>query len=60
VRDAGDPVAGAAVAVGAKHGTTNARGQVTLGLPPGAYAVRVTAAGYAPASARVTVPKKKR
>ena len=60
VRDAGDPVAGAAVAVGAKRGTTNARGQVTLALAPGAYAARVTAAGYAPAPARVTVPKKKR
>jgi hypothetical protein len=60
VRDAGDPVAGAAVAVGAKRGTTNARGEVTLALAPGAYAARVTAAGYAPASARVTVPKKKR
>ena len=60
VRDAGDPVAGVTVAVGAKHGTTDARGQVTLLLAPGSYAARASAPGYASASVRVTVPKKTR
>ena len=58
VRDAGDPVAGVTVAVGAKHGTTDARGQATLLLAPGSYSARASVPGYASASVRVTVPKK--
>jgi Carboxypeptidase regulatory-like domain len=44
--------------VGAKHGTTDARGRATLLLAPGSYTARASAPGYASASARVTVPKK--
>jgi hypothetical protein len=50
VRDAGDPVAGAAVTVGGKHLHTDAKGQVTLALRSGAYSASATAAGYAPAT----------
>ena len=54
-RDAGDPVAGAAVTVGGKHLTTSTNGRVSLTLRPGSYSVSAAAAGYSPASARVSV-----
>ncbi len=54
VRDAGDPVAGAKVAVGGKKLTTNAKGTVTLTLKPGSYKATASAAGYKPATASVT------
>jgi hypothetical protein len=54
-RDAGDPVAGAALTVGAHHLHTDAKGLATLTLRPGSYSAAATAAGYAPASARFTV-----
>jgi hypothetical protein len=54
-RDAGDPVAGVAIAVGGKHVRTDARGQATLTLRAGSYSASATAAGYAPASARFSV-----
>ena len=55
VRDAGDPVAGAALSVGGRHARTDAQGHVTLALRRGAYSVTATAPGYASASARFTV-----
>jgi hypothetical protein len=54
-RDAGDPVAGAAIAVGGKHVKTDAKGQATLSLRRGAYSATATAGGYAPASIRFNV-----
>ena len=54
-RDAGDPVAGAAVVVGGKHVTTDAQGRATLTLRPGSYSARASASGYAPASTRFSV-----
>ena len=54
-RDAGDPVAGATITVGGKHAQTDAHGLATLTLRPGSYSATATAAGYAPASTRVTV-----
>jgi hypothetical protein len=54
-RDAGDPVAGAAITVGGKHLKTDAEGRATLALHPGSYSASATAAGYAPASARFKV-----
>ena len=54
-RDAGDPVAGATISVGGRHLKTDARGLVSLALRPGSYSATATAAGYAPASARLTV-----
>jgi hypothetical protein len=53
-RDAGDPVAGAALVVSGKHALTDAKGVATLTLQPGAYTVTATAAGYAPATAKFT------
>jgi hypothetical protein len=53
VRDAGDPVAGAAVSVGGRHLQTGASGSVSVSLRPGSYTVAVTAPGYATASARI-------
>jgi hypothetical protein len=53
VRDAGDPVAGAAVSLGGKHLHTGANGSVSVSLRPGSYPVTVTASGYATASAHV-------
>ena len=50
VRDAGDPVAGASVAVGGRHLKTGAAGTVTLTLRPGSYSAAVSAPGYAPAT----------
>ncbi len=55
VRDAGDPVAGAAITVGGRHLRTAANGQATLTLRSGSYTAGATAAGYAPASSRFTV-----
>jgi hypothetical protein len=54
-RDAGDPVAGVSVAVAGKHLKTDAHGLVSLTLRAGSYSANATAAGYASASARVTV-----
>jgi hypothetical protein len=54
-RDAGDPVPGAAISVGARRLKTNASGTALLTLKPGTYRVRGSATGYAPASARITV-----
>jgi hypothetical protein len=54
-RDAGDPVAGAAITVAGKHLKTATNGQVSLTLRPGSYSASATAAGYSPASARVSV-----
>jgi hypothetical protein len=53
VRDAGDPVPGAAVSLGGKHLHTGANGSVSVSLRPGSYPVTVTAPGYATASAHV-------
>jgi hypothetical protein len=49
-RDAGDPVAGAALTVAGRHLHTDAKGQATLVLRPGGYTASATAAGYAPAA----------
>jgi hypothetical protein len=49
VKDAGDPVAGAKVAIGGSKGTTSGNGTTTLTLPAavsGAKALTVIAAGY--------------
>jgi hypothetical protein len=51
VRDAGDPVAGATVAVGGRHLKTGASGSVTLALRPGHYSATAAAFGYATATA---------
>jgi hypothetical protein len=51
VRDAGDPVAGASVAVGGRRPKTGTSGTVTLTLRPGPYSAHVTASGYATATA---------
>jgi hypothetical protein len=51
VRDAGDPVAGAAVSVGGRHLKTGASGAVTLTLRPGSYSASASAPGYATATA---------
>jgi hypothetical protein len=55
VRDAGDPVLGASVAVGGHHLKTGASGTVTLTLRPGSYSASVSAPGYATATASVHV-----
>ncbi len=55
VRDAGDPVAGAAVAVGGKHATTAANGRATFTLEPGSYTAKVSAPDYAQATISFTV-----
>jgi hypothetical protein len=54
-RDAGDPVAGAAITVGGKHLRTDAKGQATLTLRPGTYSATATAGGYAVSSTRFKV-----
>lgn len=54
-RDAGDPLAGAAITVAGRHLKTDAKGQATLTLRTGTYPARASAAGYAAATARVTV-----
>jgi hypothetical protein len=54
-RDAGDPVAGVKITVAGKHLTTDAHGLVSLTLRPGSYSASAIAAGYAPASAKVSV-----
>jgi len=54
-RDAGDPVAGVAIAIGGRHVRTDARGQATVTLRAGSYSASATAAGYAPASTRFSV-----
>jgi hypothetical protein len=54
-RDAGDPVARAAIAVGGRRLTMNARGEAALSLRPGSYAATATAAGYAPATIRFRI-----
>jgi hypothetical protein len=59
VRDAGDPLEGVSIKVGSKRVTTGAKGQATLAVRPGSYSATATASGYAPASVRFTVPKKK-
>jgi hypothetical protein len=55
VRDAGDPVAGATIAVGGKKLTTSAKGTATLTLKPGSYKASAAASGYASAAAKFTV-----
>lgn len=55
VRDAGDPVAGATVAVGGKHLKTNASGSVSLSLRSGSYSASASAPGYNSASAHFHV-----
>jgi hypothetical protein len=55
LRDAGDPVPGAVVAVGGKRLKTDAKGSASLALRPGSYSATATAAGYAPAAVRFTV-----
>jgi hypothetical protein len=52
LRDAGDAVPGAAIAVGGKHLQTDAKGQATLTLRPGSYSATATANGYAPVTIR--------
>ncbi len=54
-RDAGDPVAHVAIAVGGKHAQTDAKGRATLTLPAGTYTATATAGGYAPATAQFSV-----
>ena len=54
-RDAGDPVAGVAITVGGKQLRTAANGKVSLTLRPGSYSASAVAAGYSPASVRVSV-----
>jgi hypothetical protein len=54
-RDAGDPLAGAAITVGSHHLHTDAKGHATLTLRPGSYSASATAGGYLPASAHFTV-----
>ncbi len=54
-RDAGDPVAGAAIAVGGRHARTAANGSVSVALRAGSYSASASAAGYAPASTRFSV-----
>lgn len=55
VTDAGDPVAGAAISVGGRSVKTAANGRATLALRSGSYTARVSAPGYAPATARFSV-----
>jgi hypothetical protein len=50
VRDAGDPVAGAAVVVGGRHLRTGANGSVSLTLRRGGYSASASAPGYTRAS----------
>jgi hypothetical protein len=54
-RDAGDPVAGAAVTVAGQHLRTDVKGQVTVTVRAGSYSASAAAAGYAPASTRFSV-----
>jgi hypothetical protein len=54
-RDAGDPLAGVAVAVSGKHARTDATGLATLTLQSGTYTATATVAGYTPATAKFTV-----
>jgi hypothetical protein len=49
LRDAGDPVSGAAISVGRKRVTTNAKGAATLTLKAGSYSASASATGYAKA-----------
>jgi hypothetical protein len=55
VRDAGDAVPGAAIAVAGKHATTDAHGNATVALRRGSYSATATATGYAPASTHFSV-----
>lgn len=55
VRDAGDQVSGATLTIGSKRVRTNAKGEATLTLRAGSYAVTARVPGYAPATARFTV-----
>jgi hypothetical protein len=55
VRDAGDPVRGAAVRIGGSKLTTAANGTVSAKLPAGAYAVQASKRGYTAATARIRV-----
>jgi hypothetical protein len=55
IQDAGDPVPGAAIAVGGKRLKTDGNGHAALTLKPGSYSATVSAAGYAPASVRFSV-----
>jgi len=55
VRDAGDPVAGAAIVIGGRRVRANANGQAAVSLRPGSYTAHASAPGYAAATARVTV-----
>jgi hypothetical protein len=54
VTDAGDPIQGAKVSVAGKTLTTPASGVVKATLPSGKVTVKVTKAGYAPATASVS------
>jgi hypothetical protein len=51
VRDAGDPVAGATVALAGRHLKTGANGSVAVTLRHGSYSATVSAPGYVSASA---------
>ena len=55
VRDAGDPIAGATVTVGARHLKTGASGSVSLALRHGSYTAGASAPGYATTSAKFGV-----
>jgi hypothetical protein len=53
VSDAGDPVAGAKVKIGGKTLTSNAKGKVSVNLPPGTFVAKATKGGYTSTSTRV-------
>ena len=55
VRDAGDPVSGAAISVGGRHLKTGANGAVSLRLRKGSYSVSASVPGYATATAAFQV-----
>ncbi len=55
LRDAGDAVTGAKIAVGGKKLTTNAKGVVSLKLKPGSYSAGAKAAGYKSAKVKFKV-----
>jgi hypothetical protein len=53
VRDASDPVSGAAVAIAGHHLKTGSSGSVSVSVRPGHYSATVSAPGYATASTSV-------
>jgi uncharacterized membrane protein len=56
VTDAGAPVAGATVKIGAKSVKTAGSGVASFSLAKGSYSASAAKAGYAPAKTRVKVP----